>query len=398
MKIHVGCGTVYLAGWLNVDLPGPGTNLARDRQDLVLRFGTTEDRYYGRHDDVTLESLRQGPRPITEYVCDACGSFDRLPCGIGDADEILARHSFEHLSVTEAHRALDECDRALRPGGILRLDVPDAEATLATVATGGLDRFSMRHLLGPRTSDYGYHLMGYTRAGLRRLVEEHGFAFVEEEPNIHCYPSVCLRFVKPPVPLPRDYALRGISLDPAWRILDVGPGTFPLHGENVWYLDRDEGHLSTLPKERVIRADLNRLPLPIEDHAFDFVFCSHVAEHVDDPVALATELSRIGKQGVLVTPHAFKDGLFNFEEVQHIWWFFRPAVPGGPVRAMRADPTFKAEVGDDTMRKVLCRLYRTGPNRLDYDQRILRRWFYDREPYLDVIVPWQGELRIEVIG
>jgi len=192
MKVHVGCGTVYLKGWLNLDVKTPKTFLADERPDLVERYITTEDDYYGRHKDKTVEALRKGPRN-DEYVCDEYGDFFDLP--LFNFNELLARHSFEHLSLGEARSALMNIYEHTNKRGILRLDVPDHEQTLLLYGKTG-DPFYIRHLLGPRRDEYGFHMMSYTPERLQRLVEEHGFTCEGAEENIHIYPAFCLRFRK----------------------------------------------------------------------------------------------------------------------------------------------------------------------------------------------------------
>jgi len=194
MKVHVGCGTVYLQDWLNLDVYTAKTFLAKDRPDLVERYITTEDDYYGRHKDKTLESLREGPRH-DEYVCDEYGDFFNLYAIPGHIDELLARHTWEHLSVREARKALNNIYVHLNDSGLLRLDVPDHEQTLLLYGKTG-DPFYIRHLLGPRRDEYGFHMMSYTPERLQRLVEEHGFTCEGAEENIHIYPAFCLRFRK----------------------------------------------------------------------------------------------------------------------------------------------------------------------------------------------------------
>lgn len=194
MKLHIGCGTVYLKGWVNVDLPGPDCHLAQDRPDLVERYATTEEEgYYARHAK-TLEDLRKGPL-AQDYVCDRYGSYHFLPAKPESASEILARHSFEHLSITEARRALVHLNQALEPNGILRLDVPNHDETLKLFGETK-DPFYIRHLLGPRRGDFGFHCMSYTPERLERLASDYGFRFAGTEPNIHLYPAFCLRLQK----------------------------------------------------------------------------------------------------------------------------------------------------------------------------------------------------------
>lgn len=191
MRLHLASGTVYLTdGWLNVDVPGDRVWLAVARPDLVDRYATVEADYYGRHrDHDQLASFAGGPQG-DEYVADAYGRWDCLPCRDGEASVILARQSFEHLALADAHRALDEARRALAPGGALRLSVPDHDATLrAFVATR--DLVLLRHLLGPRNTPTGYHLMSYNHASLDALLGQHGFTAGVDEPNVHAYPSIC---------------------------------------------------------------------------------------------------------------------------------------------------------------------------------------------------------------
>ncbi len=191
VKLHIGSGTVYLREWVNVDLPLPHVYLAKERNDLVEQFITTEDKYYARHENKTAGTLRSGP-VTKDTVCDVYGSFAFMPTRPGTASEILSRQVFEHLDRTEAKEALRKCHEALQSGGLLRLDVPDPDATLREYQRSG-DEFYIRHLFGPRRDVYGFHTH-YTRRMLTELVQSHGFKLLAEEQNIHWYPAFCLRF------------------------------------------------------------------------------------------------------------------------------------------------------------------------------------------------------------
>lgn len=191
MRLHVGNGAVLLRDYVNIDLPLPHVFLAKERPDLVEKFIVDESNYYGRHNDRTPENLRGGP-VTKETVCDVYGSFSFLPVRSGAASEILSRQAFEHLDRGQARDAINECHRALKVGGILRIDIPDADETMRLYHKTG-DELYLRHMFGPRRDLFGSHTH-YTREMLCAVVEERGFRLVCEEENIHFYPAFCLRF------------------------------------------------------------------------------------------------------------------------------------------------------------------------------------------------------------
>src|SRR3990167_5442767 len=231
LRVHCGSSRIYLRGFVNVDVDSPTTFLATEKPRLVERWVTDDgDAYYARQAQATCEALKAGALPTDETVVDVKADILRgLPFGPQQIDELLCRQMFEHLSRHEARKFLQECDYAIKPGGVLRLDVPDHEATAAWYHQTG-DRLAERHLFGTRKDAYSYHLHGYTREGLRALVEEYGFVFEREEPPLahRLYPAFCLRWRKPEIhshdPLPWA---RLIPIDPpaTWRCLQVGPGS-----------------------------------------------------------------------------------------------------------------------------------------------------------------------------
>lgn len=97
------------------------------------------------------------------------------------------------------------------------------------------------------------------------------------------------------------------------KVLDVGPGNepFPLAQVVVEKYPDDDTHRawraegrrrSFDPGEReVIVADV--CALPFTDKSFDYVWCSAVLEHVEEPGKAVDELCRVGKSGALIVPH-----------------------------------------------------------------------------------------------
>ncbi|MGD8393963.1 MAG: methyltransferase domain-containing protein [Candidatus Eiseniibacteriota bacterium] len=79
------------------------------------------------------------------------------------------------------------------------------------------------------------------------------------------------------------------------RTLDLGCGTRKIPG--AFGVDRVD-----LPGVDLVH-DLDTHPYPIADSTFDRIVMRHVAEHVDDVVALMAEIHRIGRPGATVVIH-----------------------------------------------------------------------------------------------
>jgi SAM-dependent methyltransferase len=117
----------------------------------------------------------------------------------------------------------------------------------------------------------------------------------------------------------------------ASSILDLGCSTngFPIATHYLDYID----HSALYSGKEFIVHDINlQSRLPFDDKCFDFVYCSHVLEHVDDPQGLLLEMSRIGKAGFVVVPTKLEDNLYSQDAVKcgeryltdrfgHKWWF-----------------------------------------------------------------------------
>ena len=121
-----------------------------------------------------------------------------------------------------------------------------------------------------------------------------------------------------------SYQSRYIRFDirPGERVLDVGVGPYPFPYATV-VVDRfiegtkdRHGPLRTGGKP-FVSADVQALPF--HDKSFDFVYCSHVLEHVDDPIKACAEIMRVGKRGFIETPTLGKDALFAWAKGMHKW-------------------------------------------------------------------------------
>lgn len=107
------------------------------------------------------------------------------------------------------------------------------------------------------------------------------------------------------------------------RVLDIGGGHNPFSRADV-IIDaefegtahRDGQTIRQDLRHKFIKADVCGR-LPFEDKSFDFVFCSHVLEHVPDPEAACNEIMRVGKRGYIETPRKWME--FFAGHPSHQW-------------------------------------------------------------------------------
>jgi SAM-dependent methyltransferase len=113
----------------------------------------------------------------------------------------------------------------------------------------------------------------------------------------------------------------------ARRIADVGCGHFPNRYANVAMdspgnSDVQRGGLPVAGDVGVreyFSVDLNEFPYPFADKEFDYVICTHVLEHLDDPVRACLELTRIAKSGYVEVPFLYADVFVRNNDPIHKW-------------------------------------------------------------------------------
>jgi predicted SAM-dependent methyltransferase len=114
LKLHLGCGLNVVEGWVNVD----GSWNARLAKYPRVRRALAAARV------IPAESAKvqwRGDLRILDVR-------DPLPFPASSCDAVYASHLLEHLYLDDALKLLRECFRVLRPGGTLRLVVPDLRA------------------------------------------------------------------------------------------------------------------------------------------------------------------------------------------------------------------------------------------------------------------------------
>jgi len=131
-KLNLGCGNKKIHGYINIDA------IKENNPDDVLDIKNISKKY-------------------------------------NNVDIIYACHSLEHFSRVEAQEALADWYSALKPGGTLRIAVPDLEMAFKHYILHGDFSKIKGFLYGGQRNIYDFHKYGYDYLTLSNLLYEIGF-------------------------------------------------------------------------------------------------------------------------------------------------------------------------------------------------------------------------------
>lgn len=118
----------------------------------------------------------------------------------------------------------------------------------------------------------------------------------------------------------------GFKIDRKLLVVDIGSGDKPFWRADVYVDDLSLGDIQRASKTKTIHdlgifVDSNVIKLPFKNKKFDFSFCSHLLEHVEDPEKAIKEIVRISKSGYIEIPNGIIESVQPF--VSHIWFVYR---------------------------------------------------------------------------
>jgi SAM-dependent methyltransferase len=118
----------------------------------------------------------------------------------------------------------------------------------------------------------------------------------------------------------------GFKVNKKSLVIDIGSGDKPFWRADV-YLDKlSLGNVQRTSKSETIHdlgefVDSDVRKMPFKDKAFDFSFCSHLLEHVEDPGRVIKEITRISKSGYIEVPNGILEVVQPFNS--HLWFVFQ---------------------------------------------------------------------------
>ena len=151
MKLHLGCGLVYLDGYINIDYP--------------LDNHSVQDK----------------------SVADIYSNLLELKYPEGTIEEIRLHHVFEHFSRAQALALLANWNAWLKVGGLLRIETPDffisAIQVLNPFRSFSSRMSTMRHIFGSQEAHWANHYEGYNKKLYKFILPKFGFKIIEIKKN-----------------------------------------------------------------------------------------------------------------------------------------------------------------------------------------------------------------------
>jgi SAM-dependent methyltransferase len=176
------------------------------------------------------------------------------------------------------------------------------------------------------------------------------------------------------------------TFPPGERVLDIGSGGDPFPHATILadrYLEPTRHRTSTFVRDgkRVVICDI--AALPFREGAFDYVVCSHVLEHTDDPLIACRELQRVGRAGFIETPALMKDALFGWAKGMHAW---HVVGAGDRLVFFEYDERTAEGIRSSAWRDVI----------FSPVYHPLQRAFNDNQDLFNVLFEWRGRFRVTV--
>lgn len=169
VRLNLGCGLAVAPGWLNIDgsLNALVASMPSVMHLLVYRL-TGARQYYSEQEYCRL---------LKEHTFMHHDLSTGIPLKDKVADYIFSSHFLEHLFRKDAYHLLRECHRVLKPGGVLRISIPDLEYAVSLYSSGQKERMLQNYFfVDDDDSYYARHKYMYDYEMLESQLIKIGFS------------------------------------------------------------------------------------------------------------------------------------------------------------------------------------------------------------------------------
>lgn len=167
VKVNLGCGLLCLPDWINVD--GSLTALLGSRwswwNKLVYRLAGSAAFYSFADFNRIIKTCRLHFYDLRRGA----------PLADKTADFIFASHFLEHLNEKDGFYFINDCYRALKTGGVLRILVPNLDFAINMYKSGQIDEMLRTFFYTSDRYDFHMHKYNYNFETLKKRLEKAGF-------------------------------------------------------------------------------------------------------------------------------------------------------------------------------------------------------------------------------
>lgn len=174
VRINLGCGLAVAPGWINVDgsLNALIASMPSAFHKLAYRF-TGASAYYTRENYLALLGNHTFVHHDLAYS---------LPFDDASVDYVYSSHFLEHLPRKAALHLAAESYRVLKPGGTVRVVVPDLAYAVSLYQAGRKDEMLQQYFfVEDDDSHFARHKYMYDFASLSAMLANAGFKEIEQQ-------------------------------------------------------------------------------------------------------------------------------------------------------------------------------------------------------------------------
>ena len=180
------------------------------------------------------------------------------------------------------------------------------------------------------------------------------------------------------------------DIQPGDKVLDMGSGGWPFK-QATHLADMHPGKTShrmeDLQRDHRPFVVIDAQQMPFLDKEWDFIFCSHVLEHLDRPGEACRELMRVSRKGYIEVPTRLSDVMLNFTRLkEHHRW--HGLTLGNTLVLIEWTEEERRDMGSNFFFQSLHSRYHNPFQQLFEDNW---RMFY-------AMLPWEGRFKFLVIS